>query len=74
MTKSDVQLILGIILVAVIGLSIAVGGFWLKRTVNYNLYYKKQVEEHVNQLVEKKFNEELPSRIEAILLKIESEK
>lgn len=74
MTKSDFQLILGVILVAVIVLSIAIGGFWLKRTINYNLYYKKQVEEHVNQLVEKKFNEELPSRIEAILLKIESEK
>jgi cell division protein FtsB len=38
------------ILVLLVVLGIAVGAYFLKRTINYNLYYKTQVAEQIEPL------------------------
>lgn len=52
--KFFLVLVAAIILIAALALT----GFWLKRTVNYNMYYKAQVEQQVNKIIEQRISAE----------------
>ena len=56
--KDKIQLSLVVLGAVVIIAVLAYAGFWMQRTVNYNLYYKSQVEQQVNKMLEQRVKHE----------------
>ena len=56
--KDKIQLSLVVLGAVVIIVALAYAGFWMQRTVNYNLYYKAQVEQQVHKILEQRIVQE----------------
>lgn len=56
--KNKLYAAFAILCVAIVIGAIAYAGFWMQRTMNYNLYYKAQVEQQVNEILEQRIQQE----------------
>lgn len=56
--KNNAKMALAVILVIVGIVGMAWAGFWIQRTWNYNMYYKSQVEQQVNRILEQRVSQE----------------
>lgn len=47
--SAETKKVIGLILIVILGISIAVGSWWVKRKINYSLDYESQVQKQIEE-------------------------